>query len=134
MRQPHEFPPNDTRLASLSVPALSGDLTFRNYLCAKCNHIDEDLEYFSVKIKTHVIPPEHYNFSAKISFLLSNDVEVLENELAISLKSHQKRRYCLKSVAQSCSTGSSLESCANGPVALVSLHGKQFKNYDCFMQ
>ena len=56
------------------IPAVSGDLTFRNYFCAKCNHIDEDLEYFSVKIKTHVIPPEHYNFSAKISFLLSNDV------------------------------------------------------------
>ena len=113
------------------IPAVSGDLTFRNYFCAKCNYIDEDLEYFSVKIETNVIPPEHYNFSAKSNFLLSNGAMFPEDELAISPKSYQKRRYCLKSVVQSCSVGASSESCVNGPVALVSLDGKQFKNYDC---
>ena len=113
------------------IPAVSGDLTFRNYFCAKCNYIDEDLEYFSVKIETNVIPPEHYNFSAKSNFLLSNGAMFPEDELAISPKNYQKRRYCLKSVVQYCSVGASSESCVNGPVALVSLDGKQFKNYDC---
>ena len=112
------------------IPAVSGDLTFRNYFCAKCNYIDEDLEYFSVKIETNVIPPEHYNFSAKINFLLSNGAKLSEDEVA-SPKGDQKKRYCLKSVVQSCSVGASSESCVNGPVALVSLDGKQFKNYDC---
>ena len=54
------------------IPAVSGDLIFRNYFCAKCNYIDEDLEYFSVNIETNVIPPKHYNFSAKMNFLLLN--------------------------------------------------------------
>ena len=114
------------------IPAVSGDLTFRNYFCAKCNYIDEDLEYYSqtVNIETNVIPPEHYNFGAKIDFLLSNGAKFPEEEL-VSPKSYQKRRYCLKSVVQSCSAGVSSESCVNGPVALVSLDGKQFKNYDC---
>ena len=112
------------------IPAVSGDLTFRNYFCAKCNYIDEDLEYFFVKIETNVIPPEHYNFSAKINFLLSNGAKLSEDEVA-SPKGDQKKRYCLKSVVQSCSAGASSGSCVNGPVGLVWSDGKQFKNYDC---
>ena len=112
------------------IPAVSGNLTFRNYFCAICNHIDEDFEYFPVEIKTNVIPPEHYNFSQKVNFLLLNGAE-FPVDGPERPKSHQKRRYCQKSIVQSCPGNTTSEPCTNGPVALVSGFGRQFKNYEC---
>ena len=112
------------------VPIVSDDLTFRNYFCAECNHMDSiyyNVEYFSVKMETNIIPPKHYNFHDKVNFLLANGAKFLE----ASPESYQTRRYCLKSVVQSCTANTSSESCINGPVALVTLDGKQFKNFDC---
>ena len=112
------------------IPAVSGNLTFRNYFCARCNHIDDDLEYFPVEIKTNVLPPEHYNFSEKVNFLLTNGGEFPPGGPERP-KRHHKRRYCQKSIVQSCPDNTTSESCTNGPVALVSGFDRQFKNYEC---
>ena len=112
------------------IPAVRGDLTFRNYFCARCNHIDDDFEYFPVEIKTNVLPPEHYNFSEKVNFLLTNGAEFPPGGPERP-KSHHKRRYCQKLIVQSCPGDTTSETCTNGPVALVSGFGRQFKNYEC---
>jgi hypothetical protein len=106
------------------IPAVSGHFTFRNYFCAKCNHIAGNLDYFPVEIKTNVIPPEHYNFSRKVNFLLSNGAEFPEDGPARP-KSSQTRRYCRLSMVDSFPTSESSEgntdseSCENGPLALM---------------
>ena len=106
------------------IPAVSGNFTFRNYFCAKCNHIAGNLDYFPVEIKTNVIPPKHYNFSRKVNFLLSNGAEFPEDGPARP-KSSQTRRYCRESMVDSFPTSESSEgntaseSCENGPLALM---------------
>ena len=106
------------------IPAVSGHFTFRNYFCAKCNDITGNIDYFPVEIKTNVIPPEHYNFSRKVNFLLSNGAEFPEDGPARP-KSSQTRRYCRKSMVDSFPTSESSEgntaseSCENGPLALM---------------
>ena len=112
------------------IPAKSGNFTFRNYFCAKCNRIAEDFQYFPVEIKTNVIPPEHYNFSQKVNFLLLNGAEFPQNG-PTRPKTSQTRRYCFKSIVDSCLGNTTSESCTNGPATPVSGFAKQFKNYDC---
>ena len=73
IRSKCEKPTKSVRQASnirRYIPAVSGNFTFRNYFCAKCNHIAGNLDYFPVEIKTNVIPPEHCNFSRKVNFLV----------------------------------------------------------------
>ena len=133
IRRKCEDPTTSPRQASdisRYIPAVSGDFTFRNYFCAKCNDIPGNLDYFPVEIKTNVIPPEHYNFSQKVNFLLSNGAEFPMDGPARPKTSHT-RRYCLKSIIQACPGNTTSESCANGPVALVDGLGQYFKNYDC---
>ena len=119
------------------IPAVSGNFTFRNYFCAKCNHIAGNLDYFPVEIKTNVIPPEHYNFSRKVNFLLSNGAEFPEDGPARP-KSSQTRRYCRKSTVDSLPTSednAASESCENGPLALMlGLASRDDPNqlYTCF--
>ena len=112
------------------IPAVNGNYTYRNYFCAKCNGIAGDFDYFPVEIKTNVIPPEHYNFSQKLNFLLFNGAEFSQDGPARPKTSHV-RRYCLMSIVDSCSGNTTSESCTNGPVTPVSGFDKQYKNYDC---
>ena len=114
------------------IPAVGGNVIFRNYFCAICNmHIDGELEYFPVKIKTNVIPPEHYSFMQKVKFLLSNNAEFPVNDTALP-KSSQPRRYCLQLVDFCIHDNTTSDACTNGPVALVSgSTSKHYKNYDC---
>ena len=69
-----------------------------------------------MEIKTNVIPPESYNFSQKVNFLLSNGAEFSEGGSARP-KSSQARRYCVrgKFLVDYCSDNTS-DSCKNGPV------------------
>ena len=114
------------------IPAVSGDVTFRNYFCAKCNHITDDFEYFPIEIETNVIPPEHFYFSQKVNFLLSNDAEFPEDGPSRP-NSFQARRYCLAQIVDFCLSGTTSDACRNGPVALVSglSLSQQYKNYEC---
>ena len=113
------------------IPAVIENVIFRNYFCAICNHIDVELEYFPVKIKTNIIPPEHYSFTQKVKFLLSNN-EKFPVDVTALLKSSQPRRYCLP-LFDICFHGNTTsDACTNGPVALVSgLTPIPYKNYDC---
>ena len=112
------------------VPAFSGNITFRNYFCAECNGFSQPFEYFPVEIKTNVIPPEHYNFSQKVDFLLSNGAE-FPNDGPTRPKASQPRRYCLKSLVNSCPVNTTSQACTNGPIAPVGGINEQFKNHDC---
>ena len=98
------------------IPAVSVDVIFRNYFCVQCNHVAGDFEYFPVEIKTNIIPPESYNFSQKVNFLLSNGAEFSEGGSARP-KSSQARRYCVrgKFLVDYCLDDTS-GSCKNGPV------------------
>ena len=111
------------------IPVTSGNMTFRNYFCAECNRIAGKIDFFPVEIKTNVIPPEHYNFKQKVDFLLSYGVEFPEDG-PWTPKSSQKRRYCLKSIVDSCPGCTTSELCKNGPVEPVS-RIESFKNYHC---
>ena len=113
------------------IPAVGGNVIFRNYFCAICNHIDVELEYFPVKIKTNVIPPEHYSFMQKVKFLLSNNAAFPAGDTTLP-KSSQPRRYCLQLVDFCIHDNTTSDACTNGPVALVSgSTSKHYKNYDC---
>ena len=112
------------------IPLTTGNVTFQNYFCAKCNRIVGKFEYFPVKIKTNVIPPEHYNFSRKVDFLLSHGATEFFKEEQLTPKPFQKRRYCLKSIIDVCPSNATSIFCKNGPVEPVS--GTQtFKNHHC---
>ena len=111
------------------IPVTSGNVTFRNYFCAECNHIAGKIEFFPVEIKTNVLPPENYNFKQKVEFLLSYGSEFPEDG-PWTPKSSQKRRYCLKSIVDSCPDNATSESCTDGSVEPVS-RIKSFKNHYC---
>ena len=111
------------------IPAVSENVTFRNYFCARCNRIVGPFEYFPVEIKTNIISPETYSFRKKLNFLLSYGAKFPQNGL-LRPKPYQKRRYCLKSVIDSCPGNITSEPCTNGSVELISGR-KSFKNYNC---
>ena len=127
-----------TRLRSASdinryVPAVDGNITFRNVFCARCNGINGNVDFFPVEIKANVLPPEHYNFTEKVNFLLLNGAEFPPNR-PLRPKSAHPRRYCLTStIVDSCPVNVTSPACTKGPVALVPslFSGKTFKNYEC---
>ena len=113
------------------IPTISENVTFRNKFCAKCNRVVGNLEYYPVEIKTNVIPPEHYNFTQKVQFLLLNGAQFPKGG-PNSPKRNQARRYCVKNIVDSCPVHTTSKTCENGPVALVSgFGGNTYKNFDC---
>ena len=125
---PAKFPQKPLKF-EFYIPVTSGNVTFRNYFCAQCNHITGKFDFFPVEIKTNVIPPGHYNFKRKVEFLLSHGVEFPEDG-TWTPKSSQKRRYCLKSIVDSCPGNTTSDACKNGPVEPVS-RIESFKNHHC---
>ena len=111
------------------IPAVSENVIFRNYFCVRCNRIVGPLEYFPVEIETNVFSPETYSFRKKLNFLLSYGAKFPQKGL-LRPKPYQKRRYCLKSVIDSCPGNITSEPCTNGSVELISGR-KSFKNYNC---
>lgn len=67
------------------------NITFRNLYCALCNGVNDFCEPWPLNIETTVIPPENYNLTQKIQFLLDNGATILDK----GPKASQPRRYCL---------------------------------------
>ena len=69
------------------------NVTFRNLHCALCNSI-VDYEQWPLNIEASVIPPESYNLTQKIQFLLSHGATFPDKDHLTPKLSHP-RRYCL---------------------------------------
>ncbi|XP_046839471.1 uncharacterized protein LOC124433734 isoform X2 [Xenia sp. Carnegie-2017] len=112
------------------LPAIKYDLVFRNHFCALCNRIKGDFEYFPLRIKTSILPPNRYSFEKKINFLLMHGAEFPRSGPQ-KPKTNQTRRYCLKTIVNSCQNDKRNDTCRNGSVSIISIFGRYYKNYEC---
>lgn len=103
------------------------NITFRNLYCALCNGVNDFCEPWPLNIETTVIPPENYNLTQKIQFLLDNGATILDK----GPKASQPRRYCLnEQYDDSCPSNKPSPLCKNGPIAIV-WAGRNLKNLNC---
>ena len=117
------------------LPVLGHDnTTFRNIYCAICNGVKK-FEPWPLYTVTSVAPPEHFNLTEKIHFLLHHGARFK----LWSPGENQTRRYCRRDIIDSCPPGVKFESCTNGDVALISnvmnkhsyFKNSHFKNSHC---
>ena len=111
------------------LPVLGHDnTTFRNMYCAICNGVWK-FEPWPLHTITSVTPPEHFNITEKIHFLLRHGARFQLWDPG----ENQARRYCIKNVIDSCPPGVKFESCTNGDVAQIAdvMNGYTFKNSYC---
>ncbi len=108
------------------LPVLGHDnTTFRNIYCAICNGVKK-FEPWPLYTETTVAPPEYYNLTEKIHFLLHHGADFI----LWGPGENQARRYCMRNVIESCPPGEKFESCTNGDVNLVR-NWYIFKNSHC---
>ena len=94
------------------LPVVSDhNITFRNMFCAICNDI-KNYDPWALEVETAIIPPENYNLTEKISFLLSHNIYV-------GVKRPEKNQ-----VSRYCTSKDDFEPCVNDDEIYISAREK----------
>ena len=108
----------------------TNSLTYRNKHCALCNGVKKYTSW-DVRVRTYVVPPEHFGLDSRLKFVTENGGEVGP----VSLGRQQPRRYCYgRNYIDSCTSTNhtSYKACIEGPVEVVTgANVTYFKNTEC---
>ncbi|XP_046840457.1 uncharacterized protein LOC124434614 [Xenia sp. Carnegie-2017] len=110
------------------LPVISKDnTTFRNRYCAICNN-EMEYNYWPLKFKSAVMPPETSNITKIIRFLEKYNARFGGD---VGPAADQARRYCLRSIINKCPPGKEDPSCDYGNLNLVSFGNLHYTNTRC---